>query len=140
MSSGEIVRISDFNIHFVKSTRAKHILLRQNAQGDIILTCPKFCPKLMAVGFAKKQLPWIRAHVQYAPKKCIFYPGDVITLLGKEYQLKVGKMMEEKGKTIFISGTSEFFHRRVCSYAQKKLLSYIQEQVAAHQGELHRSR
>ena len=63
MSRDEIIPIEDFEVRLVKSVRAKHILLKQNAKGEIILTCPRFCPKMMAIRFAKTQVPWIRAHI-----------------------------------------------------------------------------
>ena len=130
MSSNEIIRVSDFEIHLEKSTRAKHILLKQNPKGEIVLICPRLCPKMMAVRFAKTQIPWIQAHLQYAPKEQVFKSGDTITLLGNNYTLQSGKLTEIQGDQLIISGRPEFFHRRVCSYAQKVLLNHVQQQVA----------
>ena len=39
-------------------------------------------------------------------------------------------MTEEVGGVLTISGGSEFFHRRVCSYAQKVLLPYVQQRTS----------
>ena len=130
MSSDEIVKIEDFEIRLVKSLRAKHILLKQNTKGEIILTCPKFCPKSMAIRFAKTQVPWIRAHIRYAPKETVFKIGDEISILGTPYLLQQGQRTSMKEGVLTVSGEEPFFHRRVCSYAQKILLSYLQKQVA----------
>ena len=129
MSSGEIIEIENFKVCLVKSTRAKHILLKQNSKGEIVLTCPRFCPKMMAIRFAKSQIPWIRAHVQYGPKEKVFKPDEKISIVGTEYCLKQGKRTEVKDGVLFISGEEAFFHRRVCSYAQKMLLPYLQNSI-----------
>lgn len=137
MSRDEMIRIADFDIRLVKSPRAKHIFLKQNGKGEILLTCPRFCPKMMAVTFAKSQIPWIRAHIQYGPSERVFKPEETVMLLGKEYLLKTGHFTELKDKNLFISGDVEFFHRRVCSYAKKILLDYIQNQVSLLVSSLH---
>lgn len=129
MSSHEVIQISDFQIQFVKSRRAKHILLKQNVKGEIILTCPRLCSKMMAVAFAKTQLPWIQAHVKYAPKEVVFKWGDVVTLLGQEYTIQHGSNAGIDGAVLVVSGGADFCHRRVCSLAQKMLLPYIQQKV-----------
>ena len=130
MSSNEIVQIGDFEVYLVKSARAKHIFLKQNHKGQIVLTCPRFCPKMLAVSFAKTQIPWIKAHVQYAPHETVFELDTRINLLGQEYVIKQGRATELKEGILFVSGSPEFCHRRVCSYAQKVLLDYIQKQTA----------
>lgn len=130
MSSDEIVKIADFEVRVVKSTRAKHILLKQSPKGEIILACPKFCPKMMAIRFAKTQIPWIRAHVQYAPKERVFKPGEKVLILGEEYKLQKGRLMGVDENVLTVSGDDSFFHRRVCSLAQKILLPYLQTEVA----------
>ena len=130
MSRDEIIPIEDFEVRLVKSVRAKHILLKQNAKGEIILTCPRFCPKMMAIRFAKTQVPWIRAHILCGPKERVFKPDDKVSILGKEYVLQQGHPMGPKGGVLMISGDISFFHRRVCSYAQKILLTYLQKKVA----------
>ena len=129
MSSKEIIPIGDFEIFFVKNPRAKHILLKQNVKGEIILTCPRFCSKRRAVRFAQTQLAWLKAHVQHAPKEVIFKPEMTVSLMGIPYILKRGKVTAPVDKTLFISGEETFFHRRLCSYAQKILLPYIQQEV-----------
>jgi len=129
MSSSEIIEIENFKIFLVKSARAKHILLRQNTRGEIILTCPRFCPKVMAIRFAKNQVAWIRSRVQYAPQERVFHPDEQISVLGKEYILKRGQKMAIQDGALIISGEEAFFHRRVCSCAQKMLLSYLQQHV-----------
>ncbi len=129
MSSQEQIKIGSFKVFVVKSKRAKSVFLKQNTKGEIILTCPRFCPKMFAIRFAEGQIPWIRAHVQHGPKETVFHPGDTVTILGKSYILQHGTTTKITGKKLFISGDSEFFHRRVCSYAQKELLPYIREKV-----------
>ena len=129
MSSDEIILVADIPVRLVKSTKAKHILLKQNTKGEIILTCPRFCPKMMAITFAKGQAAWIRAHVQYGPKETIFSPKDVVTILGEKYALRQGKTTQYGRGVLTVSGSPEFFHRRVCSCAQNMLLSYIQSRV-----------
>jgi len=130
MSSVEELDIAGFRVLFSKSQRAKHILLKQNQHGEIVLTCPKYCPKIMAVAFAKKQVAWIRAHVQHGPKVKVFVPNEEITIVGQPYRLIHGEHTEEKPGCLTLSGDLTFFHRRVCSFAQKKLLSYIQNEVS----------
>lgn len=130
MSSDEIIKIADYEVHLVKNKRAKHILLKQTVKGDIVLTCPRFCPKIMAIQFAKQQLPWIKAHVLCAPKQTVFKPSDTITLLGTSYILEQGALTKLCENKLIISGNAEFFHRRVCSYAKKILLSYVHQQVS----------
>ena len=136
MSSEEIIYIGDFEIHLVKNLRAKHVLLKQNTKGEIVLTCPRFCTKGRAIRFAETQLPWIKAHLQHAPKEIIFCPEMSVSLLGKSYCLKSGKRTEVIDGVLFISGESSFFHRRVCSYAQKILLPYIQNKAQQFAQEL----
>ena len=130
MSSDEFISVAGFKVRLVKSRRAKHILLKQNTKGEVVLTYPKFCPKIMAVAFAKKQAAWIHAHIKYGLKERVFCSNETITLLGIDYILQSGHVTEQKEDTIFISGAPEFFHRRVCSYAQKVLLPYIQKRVS----------
>ena len=129
MSSEEIIHIADFEIHLVKNPRAKHILLKQNTKGEIMLVRPRFCLRKQAIRFAETQLAWIRAHVQHAPEQTVFAPEMSVALLGKTYLLKRGKTTDVVDGALYISGDIEFFHRRVCSYAQKILLPYIQDQV-----------
>lgn len=129
MSSHQTIQIADFDIQLVKSQRARHILLKQNVQGEIILTYPRFCPKTMAISFAKAQLPWIRAHIQHAQKEIIFHPNDNIMLLGKNYTIQSGSHGGANGDILYVSGSPDFCHRRVCSLAQKMLLPYIQQKV-----------
>ena len=129
MSSKETIRIGDFNIFLTKSARTKHIFLKQNTKGEIVLTYPRLCPKMLAISFAKKQLPWIQAHVLNAPKEIVFTPGDHICVLGQNYLLVHGSRTLLLDKTLIISGDIGFFHRRVCSYVQKMLLPYLQQQV-----------
>ncbi|MBQ3696254.1 MAG: M48 family metallopeptidase [Alphaproteobacteria bacterium] len=130
MSRDEFINIANFKVRLQKSQRAKHILLKQNTKGEIVLTYPRFCPKIMAISFAKKQAAWIHAHIKYGHKERVFCPNETITLLGIDYVLQSGRVTEQKENTIFISGAPEFFHRRVCSYAQKVLLPYIQKRVS----------
>ena len=129
MSSDKIVMIDGFPVHFVKNGRARRVVLKQNAKGDIILTCPQLCPKVVAIAFARKQRAWIAAHVQYGPKEIVFKAGDHVSLLGKNYLLVHGRLTALSEDTLTISGDPVFFHRRVCSYAQKLLMPYIRRRV-----------
>ena len=129
MSSQEIITISDFQIRLVQNRRARHVLLKQNAKGEIILTYPRLCPKIVAISFAKTQLAWIRAHIKYAPKEIVFQIGDSITLLGQNYVIQHRAMSGIEGSILFVSGSSDFCHRRVCSLAKKMLASYIFQKV-----------
>ncbi len=129
MSSQEMIQISDFHIRLVQNRRARHILLKQNMKGEIVLTYPRFCPKILAVSFAKKQLPWIRAHVQYAPKEVIFHCGDSVAILGQEYLIQSGAQGHIENGCLFVSGSPEFCHRRVCAVAQKMLQSYLHQKI-----------
>lgn len=130
MSSDEFICIAGVKVRLAKSIRAKHILLKQNTKGEIILTRPRFCPKIMAIAFAKGQGAWIKAHAKYGPKEKVFAPDETVAILGQKYVLKRGKMTEAVGGVLRISGSSEFFHRRVCSYAQKVLLPYVQQRTS----------
>ena len=47
-------------------------------------------------------------------------------ILGKKYRLSSGKNQKITATELVISGDKEFFHRRVCSVAQKLLLPYVQ--------------
>lgn len=129
MSSQEIIKISDFQIQLVRSPRARHILLKQNMKGEIVLTYPKLCPKILAISFAKKQLPWIRAHVQYAPKEVVFRWGDSVSILGQEYLIQQGAQGHIENGILFVSGAPEFCHRRVCVVAQKMLQAYLHQKI-----------
>ena len=129
MSSKEIVFVGEFEVYFVKNSRAKNILLKQNTKGEIILTCPRFCSQRRALRFAETQLAWIKAHMQHMPKEVVFKPDMSVSLLGETYTVKRGKLTTLVGKTLFVSGEEPFFHRRLCSYAQKMLLTYIQGAV-----------
>ncbi len=129
MSSDEIIKIADLEILFRKSTRAKHILLRQNTKGAVVLICPKWCPKPIALAFAKRQEAWIRAHLQYAPQERVFRAGDTVMILGREYRLEHGKRTALKEDVLTLSGEADFFHRRVCSYAQKMLAEVLHQKA-----------
>ena len=129
MSSMETIFISDIPVSLVKSCRARRVFLKQNTKGEIILTCPKLCPKILAISFAKTQKAWILAHAKYAPKEQVFSPNEKVCILGKEYLLISGKRTEMRENQIIVAGEPAFFHRRVCSCAQKILLPYIQTEV-----------
>ena len=129
MSSQEQIKIGPFKVFVVKSKRAKSVFLKQNTKGEIILTCPRFCPKKFAIHFAEGQIPWIRSHIQYGQKETVFHPGEKLSILGKSYILEHGSVTKVSSKKLSISGDLEFFHRRVCSYAQKELLPYIRDKV-----------
>ena len=129
MSSQEIIKISDFQIRLARSSRARHILLKQNMKGEIVLTYPKLCPKILAISFAKKQLLWIRAHVQYAPKEIVFHWGDSVSILGQEYLIQSGAQGHIEKGILFVSGAPEFCHRRVCAQAQKMLQTYLHQKI-----------
>jgi len=139
MSSPEAIKIADFQIYPRRSRRARHILLRQNTKGQIILTYPWLCPKIVAVSFAKTQLAWIRAHVQYAPKETVFHIGDTVCLLGKNYTICAGTYGHIEGEKLFVSGNADFCHRRVCSLAQKMLLEYLQQKAQFFSQQLNQS-
>ena len=130
MSSPEVIQLADFKIRLSRNRRARHILLRQNTKGEIILTYPWLCPKIVAISFAKTQLAWIRAHVQHAPQEIIFKLGDSLSVLGKNYIIQQGAYGHIQGDTLFIAGDADFCHRRVCSLAQKLLLSHIQQKAS----------
>ena len=129
MSSDKIVMISGFPVRVVKNARAKRILLKQNIKGEIILTCPRLCPQIVALKFAQKQKAWIAAHMKYSPQVVVFKEGDRISLLGHHYLLQHGCLTTLTENTLTISGELAFFHRRVCSYAQKLLKPYIHQHV-----------
>ncbi len=136
MSSTEIIKIGSVSLSLNKSLRAKHVFLKQDSKGEITLTYPKFYPKCWAVRFAKTQMPWILAHLKHGQKETVFAPNDTIQILGKSYLLTSGKRTLESQTELTISGSPEFFHRRVCSYAQKQLLPYIQQKVKSYATQL----
>lgn len=129
MSSEEIIKIEEYEVHLVKSKRARSVFLKQNLKGQIVLVCPALCHKLVAIAFAQTQKAWIKAHIENGPKEHRFQPNDEVMILGKVYTLKRGKRTEVLKNEWRISGEESFFHRRVCSLAQKQLLSHIQEKV-----------
>jgi len=136
MSSDEIIEIESIPLLLNKSLRAKRVFLKQNTKGEIILTYPKFYPKCLAIRFAKSQIPWIVAHLKHGQKETVFSKNDTIQILGNIYLLNSGKRTQATKTELIISGEPEFFHRRVCSYAQKKLLPYVQEKVTLYTTQL----
>jgi predicted metal-dependent hydrolase len=128
-SSMNYITIENVPISLQKSTRAKHIALRQKTNGDIILVIPRYCPNWMAVSFAKKQTAWIVAHAKHPPKQTKFIPGMQVEIVGQSLTLAQGKPTHVQDGILYLSGDLEFFHRRTCDYAKKLLLPFMQNEV-----------
>lgn len=126
------ILLNNVVILFTKRKGQKNIRLTKNGAGEIVLSAPFFCSEKKAFEFAQKNIEWIEKH-SIKDNKLLFKPLDVISIVGKEYQI-IHDSSHKSGLKIsnnqLITGADEsFIHRRVVNYAKKELLAYIKQKI-----------
>ena len=73
--------------------RVRKVTLKINTNAQVQVVCNKRVSREYLVSFVSKHIDWIKKTLekkQSAPKKSLnFLPGDVITILGKDYVLNI---------------------------------------------------
>lgn len=137
--TGKIYNIQeafDFPLKVIKSAKAKRLTLRiDSKEHQAILSIPSRCTQRQAINFIKEHQAWIIEGLSKLPKRKKFQSGEYINLFGKEILIlhapekRLGAKIE-KG-TLYVSGSSEFTHRRVKDFikkeAQQKFLTLSQK-------------
>lgn len=135
------IKIKEFEIHFFKKIGQKTIRLRLDRKGRILLSAPFLCSEKKATNFAESNLEWLRTQTQKVPGSSLFQAGQKIMLLGKTYTIihtpdqKRGVFINEDN--LYVSGSTEFLHRRIRDFAKKQLLNYIQEKAFEMAAQIH---
>lgn len=127
------IHIQDVEINFLKKSGQKSVRLRMDKNGIIFLSTPLFYSEKKAIAFASEHIDWIREQTQKQPLAKTILPNQTIFLLGKTLtvihtpQKKTGVFIE--GDYLYVCGEISFIHRRICDFAKKQLLIYIQEKA-----------
>lgn len=137
--TGKIYNIQeafDFPLKVVKSPRAKRLTLRIDSKDRLaMLSLPPRCTQKQAVSFVEQHQDWIIESLSKLPKIQKFTSGQKISLFGENIiiqhapEKRWGARVENG--VLYVSGSSEFTHRRVKDYikkqAQKNFLSLSQK-------------
>lgn len=127
----DFAKTLNMNIKVVKSPLAKKLTLRIDEKNRIpVLTIPKFCSSRKAISFVEEHQDWIQKNLAKIPLSAKFTNGDSFSFMGKS--IIINHSLSQRGAQIkdgflFIGGSKEFLHRRVCDFikkqAQKELFS-----------------
>ena len=114
----------DFPLKVVKSPRAKRLTLRINQKERLpILTIPNRCSAKRAIDFVMGYKDWIEQSLNKIPQTQKFQDGSKITFFGKELTICHAPQQrgsKEENGCLYISGQSEFLHRRVKDYLKRQ--------------------
>ena len=121
----DIQEAFDFPLKVIKSPRAKRLTLRiDNKERIPVLSIPPRCTQKQAIAFVNLHQEWIIAGLNKLPKTEKFTSGQTINLFGKEIIIQHAPEKRwgariEKG-ILYVSGESEFTHRRVKDFIKKE--------------------
>ena len=117
------------------SPRAKRLTLRIDAGcRQAVLTLPPHCSQRSVLDFVERHSDWIDNNLRNLPESATFRNGEIISILGCEYQIchcpqSRGIRLHE-GR-LEVSGQEEFLHRRVKDFLKK--LAAEQFQILSRQ-------
>ena len=117
------------------SPRAKRLTLRIDAGcRQAVLTLPPHCSQRSVLDFVERHRDWIDNNLRNLPESATFRNGEIISILGCEYQIchcpqSRGIRLHE-GR-LEVSGQEEFLHRRVKDFLKK--LAAEQFQILSRQ-------
>lgn len=114
-----------FEIKVIRSPLAKRLTLRVDSKERLpVLTLPPRCSEKKAVAFVKSHEVWLKKTLEQLPPERSFQDGETLSLFGRDYtvrhrpDLRCGVRLEEN--CIFVSGSKEFLHRRLCDFIKKQ--------------------
>ena len=126
--TGKIYNIQeafDFPLKIVKSPRAKRLTLRIDSKDRLaMLSLPPRCTQKQAISFIEQHQDWIIESLSKLPQIQRFSSGLQISLFGKNViiqhapEKRWGARIENG--ILYVSGDSEFTHRRVKDYIKKQ--------------------
>lgn len=112
------------DVKIVTSPRAKRLTLRIDAGSRLaVLTLPPRCSRQTALDFVERHRVWIDSNLRNLPESVTFRDGEIISILGREYQIchcpqnRSGTKLSEN--RLEVSGQKEFLHRRVKDFLKK---------------------
>ena len=112
------------DVKIVTSPRAKRLTLRIDAGSRLaVLTLPPRCSRQTALDFVERHRVWIDSNLRNLPESVTFQDGEIISILGREYQIRhcpqnrSGTKLSEN--RLEVSGQKEFLHRRVKDFLKK---------------------
>lgn len=120
--------LKGIEIYLRPNRRARNLRLSINKEGQPVLTIPFLCSKRRALKWAESQIGWIRNNT-FKPKQFTF--GQTFSLLGELVQLQKSpnRLSFMKDDTLYISGESDFIHRRTKDFIKKTLMPVLQKKV-----------
>jgi len=126
--TGKIYNIQDafdFPLKVIKSPRAKRLTLRIDSKDRLaMLSLPPRCTQKQAISFIEKHQDWVIESLSKLPQMQRFSSGQQISLFGKNIiiqhapEKRWGARVENG--VLYVSGSSEFTHRRVKDYIKKQ--------------------
>jgi len=116
------------DVYLRPNHRARNLRLSINKEGKPVLTIPFLCSKRRALQWAESQLGWIQKHT-FTPTK--FAIGQKFHLMGQELTLQKSPNRTSfiSGDILYISGESDFIHRRTKDFIKKQLMPILQQKV-----------
>lgn len=122
---------NDVPIAFTQKGLLQNLRLSVTAGGKIRLSAPIFVSQKKALQFVAENWTWIEQQLAKITPAHSFTPNQQLDICGKTYTLchmpdaKRGVWAE--GEMLYVSGSSDSFHRRVREYIKKQTYANLQE-------------
>ncbi|MBR6664056.1 MAG: M48 family metallopeptidase [Alphaproteobacteria bacterium] len=128
---------SDFPITVRRSSRSRKMTLRVSPDyKGFVLTLPLRSSLKSAQTFVSQSNEWLLANSRFLCASKQFTDGCRFTFLGEEVVLchnpEAKRGVWQEGDVIYVSGSQEFFARRVKDFLHKKFLHHVKEKVALY--------
>ncbi len=120
----------DKNILIRRNRRSKHLRLRVDIKGRVILSLPLGCSKRQAQVFLDAHQDWITTQLAHRPQAPKWQNGSIICILGQSLTichnptLRGGVFIQ--GDTLFVSGEASFLTRRISDFIKRQTANYIE--------------
>lgn len=105
--------------------------LSVNARGKIRLSAPIFVSQKKALQFIESNWDWIAEQLAKITPTACFTPNQQLTICGHDYTLchvpDARRGVWAEGNQLYVSGTSDSFHRRVKDYIKKQTYADLQQ-------------
>ena len=122
------ITIDNIQIDVIRQKGRRKLSLRVNPKtGRAEVSVPWICPIFMAKSFINEHIIWLKKNLQTQPKKIRFEYGTLFHLLGQEltiYQTNQKRGVFIEQNRLYVSGQTEFCHRRVKDFIKKQFYDY----------------
>ena len=108
-------------VEFTRALSSKSIRITPNLARQIVrVSYPIYSPRARAISFLEDKKEWVATKLSKAPDKTRIEDGMEISIFGRIFRIahlpNARRGVFAEGGTLFVSGGSEFMHRRVLDY------------------------